>query len=284
VFTTSGGVVRSFAREGSGPGELRLPIAVAPRANGELEIFDMTLRRFTRYDSTGKSLGTRTPNGFTALVASAPGSAHSWMLQTDFRTTDQPVLKILDRATEPTKLITLNAEFPKLEPGEHARTPAIAANARGGIAIGDGIAEYRIRRYDENGRSLGDIVRPIARQRKTPAELDAERERMQRRAARMAQMLRAEGSARAPTFTPREYRNHFNMDALAYDETERLWVRTERGGLNATVFDIFDAAGQYAGEVRAPMRIGAFALHSGHLAGKVTDDDEVEFVQVWRVR
>ena len=84
--------------------------------------------------------------------------------------------------------------------------------------------------------------------------------------------------------TPREERNHFNMDALAYDEAGRLWVRTERGGLNGTVFDIFDAAARYIGEVRVPMRIGAYAIHNGMLAGKVTDEDEVEFVQVWRVR
>jgi hypothetical protein len=98
VFDSNGRVVRAFAREGSGPGELRLPIAVAPRAHGELEIFDMRLRRFTRFDSTGKSLGTRMPNGFTALVASAPGSAHVWLLQTDFTTPDQPVLKFSDNA------------------------------------------------------------------------------------------------------------------------------------------------------------------------------------------
>ena len=284
IFTTDGRTVRAFSREGSGPGELRLPIAVTPRANGELEVFDMTLRRFTRFDSTGKSLATRSPNGFTALVASAPGAAHSWLLQTDFRTTDQPVLKLADRATEPAKLITLNAEFPKLAPGEHARTPAMAADGRGGIAIGDGIAEYHIRRYDENGRSLGDIVRNIPKQRKTAAELETERERMQRRGARMAQMLRAEGGTRAPAFTPREERNHFNIDALAYDEAGRLWVRTERGGLNATVFDLFDAAARYLGEVRVPMRVGAYSVHNGMLAGKITDDDEVEFVQVWRVR
>jgi hypothetical protein len=284
VFDSNGRVVRAFAREGSGPGELRLPIAVAPRAHGELEIFDMRLRRFTRFDSTGKSLGTRMPNGFTALVASAPGSAHVWLLQTDFTTPDQPVLKFSDNAAEPAKLITLNAQFPKLEPGELARTPSIAADPRGGIAIGDGVAEYRIRRYDANGRSLGDIVRDIPKQRKTAAELEAERARMQRRAARVAQMIRAEGGTRAPTFTPREERNHFNMSALAYDETGRLWVRTERGGLNATIFDLFDVNGRYTGEVRVAMRVGPFALDSGHLVGRVTDDEEVEFIQVWRLR
>src|SRR5688572_2784934 len=53
VFTTSGRSVRAFGRAGSGPGELRLAIAVAPRPNGELEVFDMTLRRHTRFDTAG---------------------------------------------------------------------------------------------------------------------------------------------------------------------------------------------------------------------------------------
>ena len=286
IFGTDGRVVRAFARAGSGPGDLRLAISIAPRARGELEVFDMTLGRFTRYDSTGTAIGTRQQNGgFTAVAVSAPGSGHTWLLQTDFRSTDQPLLRVADGATEATGTVTLRADFPRLEPGEPARTPAVAADFRGGFAVGDGIAEYRIRRYDADGRSLGDIVRTIPKQRKTAAELDVERERMQRRVARMADMQRAEsGRAAAPSFTPREERNHFNMDALAFDESGRLWVRTERGGLDATIFDLFDADGRYLGELRVPMRVGTYALGGGWLAGKVVDDDEVEFVQLWRVR
>ncbi|HUE85793.1 MAG TPA: hypothetical protein VMO26_06910 [Vicinamibacterales bacterium] len=108
---------------------------------------------------------------------------------------------------------------------------------------------------------------------------------MQRRSARVAQMVSAEGGRGAPaSFTPRVERNHFNMDALAFDESGRLWVRTERGGLNGTAFDLFDAGGRHVGEVRVPMRVGVHAVCGGVLGGWVVNDDEVEFVQVWRVR
>lgn len=285
IFDTEGRTIRAFARTGSGPGELRLPITVAPRASGELEVFDMTLQSFIRYDSTGRSLGTRRIDGFAAVTASAPGSAIVWLLQTDFRSTDQPLLRVPDGATDAAVVVTLNADFPRLEPGELARTPSLAADHRGGLAVGDGIAEYRIRRFDANGRSLGDIVRTIPKQRKSAEELDVERERMQRRGARIAEMVGAEGGRPRPrSFTPRPERNHFNMDALEFDENGQLWVRTERGGLDATVFDLFDTSGRYIGEVRVPMRVGPYGVSGGLLVGRVMNDDEVEFVQVWRIR
>lgn len=284
VFDTQGRALRGLGGRGRGPGEFALPIHLGVRSNGGLEVYDMNLRRFTRFDSAGAVVQTRAITEFAALVTSTPGGTDSYLLTTDFATVDQPILRLPDGAREPQKLVTLTAEFPRHAPGEHARTPAFAARPAGGFAVGDGIAEYRIRIYDRAGQPLNDIVRAIPKPTKTAAELELEKQQMQKRAARMQAMLRAEGGGSPPAFKPREERNHFNIDGIQFDESGRLWVRTERGGASATVFDIFDASSRYLGQLRVAERLGTFALGDGMLAAKVTDAEEVEYVGVWRVR
>jgi hypothetical protein len=283
VFDAGGRTVRAFGRKGSGPGEFQLPIHAGPRAGGALEVYDMTLRRFTRFDSTGAVLSTRLVPGFAVMVVSNAQPAESYMITSDFRSQEQPVLLLADAGKEPSRLLALGPDFPLHAPGEHARTPAFAARPGGGFAVGDGINEYRIRRYDRAGKPLGDIVRTVQRRRKTTEELNQEREQFMRRRTRMQAMRRAEGGPGPINFQPREEWNHFNIDALQFDETGRLWVRTERGGLTATVFDLFDPGGRYLGELRVPEKLRAFAIGSGLLAAKVLDEDEVEYVHIYRI-
>jgi hypothetical protein len=282
VFETTGRLVRAFAGKGNGPGELQLPIHVGVRKDGSVEVFDMRQLRFTRFDSAGTAGATRGVTGFAAVAVSAPNSSETYLLTTDFRTTDQPVMKLADGAREPQPVTTLKSDFPKVEPGDVPRTPSIAVRPGGGLAIGDGAAEYRIRRFDATGRSIGDIVRTIPRVRKTAAEIEEEKARVQRNVAKMRAMARAEGGAPS-SYTPNEERNHFNMDALQYDEQGRLWVRTARGAMNTTIFDLFDAAGKYLGELRVNARMGVFAISGGLLAAKVLDENDVEFVWVYRI-
>jgi hypothetical protein len=285
VFGMDGRFLRAFGGRGQGPGELRLPIHVGIRARGELEVYDLNLRRFTRFDSTGTPLGTRMMRGFTVDAVSAPGDSATLLLQTDFRSPKQPLLRLTDGSSDPVRLAELSAEFPKIEANETPRLAALAANPHGGYAVGDGVAEYRIRRLDADGRTLGDIVRDIPRPRKSPAELAAERERFERLRTRATGKAAAEaGSGNVRPFTPKPEHNHFNLNALAFDDTGRLWVRTQRGGLEQTIFDIFDVTGTYVGEVRVPRRVGTFAVHDGVMAGEVTDENDVMFVEVWRVR
>ena len=285
VFDVNGKSLRAFAAKGNGPGEQQLPIHVSPRASNAIEVYDMTQRRFTRYDSAGTVVTTRMIPGFAVLVTSPGQPAESYIITSDFRTQEQPILVLTDAAREPTRLLSLGADFPRLEPNEHARTPAFAARPGGGFAVGDGINEYRIRRYDRQGKALGDIVRNVQRRRKTPEEITQERVQFDRRRARIQAMVRAEGGGPgAVTFTPRPEWNHFNIDALQYDDAGRLWVRTERGGLSATIFDLFNSDGGYLGELRVPEKLGPYALGNGYLAARVTDEDEVEYVSVWRVR
>src|SRR5687768_2274012 len=157
VFGLNGKPIRAFAKHGAGPGELRLPIHAGVRRGGELEVFDLTLRRFTRFDSGGAVVRTRTLSSFAVAIASPAIGSESYLLTSDFQSTQQPILRWNDGAAEAQEVVQLSADFPRLAPGEHARTPAFAASTAG-FAVGDGVAEYRIRRFDSRGNVIGDIV------------------------------------------------------------------------------------------------------------------------------
>jgi hypothetical protein len=60
-------------------------------------------------------------------------------------------------------------------------------------------------------------------------------------------------------------------------------VRVDRGPLEATTFDVFDASGRYLGEVSVQARVRGFALGAGMLAGVTLDDFDVPRVTLWRV-
>jgi hypothetical protein len=79
-------------------------------------------------------------------------------------------------------------------------------------------------------------------------------------------------------------RNVFNIRALAFDERGRLWLRVERGPLEATAFDVFDGAGRYLGAVRVAARVRDFALGAGMLAAVTLDELDVSRIAVWRVQ
>ena len=78
-------------------------------------------------------------------------------------------------------------------------------------------------------------------------------------------------------------KSHFLLRTLRYDDDNRLWILTERGGLDSSVFDVFAANGAWLGEVRVPERMRRFALGSGLLASVTFDADEAQYVSVYRV-
>jgi hypothetical protein len=88
-------------------------------------------------------------------------------------------------------------------------------------------------------------------------------------------------AARAATET--ELKAHFLAGALVFDQTGRLWVRMERGGLEDTIFDLFDPTGRFMGEIRVATRIGLCVIAHGFLAGITMDADEAQYVTLFRL-
>ena len=97
-------------------------------------------------------------------------------------------------------------------------------------------------------------------------------------------------SRACPSSTPREreidpLQPHFhNLDALRFDDLDRLWVRTARALPGRTTFDVFATAGDLLGAVTVDVEIGSYAVREGRLVGVVRDENDVQRIGVWRIR
>jgi hypothetical protein len=285
VFDTRGQSTLTAGSAGQGPAEFRTPFDLALQGDSALHIADIRNSRITVLDSRGRE--KRTKRMAAVAVAMARSAAGiTWLAVTDFVTPTLQIQRWRDGADTPETVIRFGPEFPQRAEGQPSMYVALAANPQGGFAVGDGTSEYRIAIYDSTGKQVQEIRREISRPRRSPAEIAQERERRQRAAARTEAMRNAESRGRGARSTDADIpvlKAHFLATALRYDDAGRLWVRTERGGADNTIFDLFDGSGEWLGEVRLPDRIGRFALGAGLLAGVTFDADEAQYVAVYRL-
>jgi hypothetical protein len=282
VFDAGGRPAASFGRAGSGPGELRSPIALARHADRSFTVVDLGRRAVLRMDSSGSDRGITQLDGFPTAASFAPGGG---MALVGITSATSPSLRLLrvamdGRATEP---LSIGAgEFPQRQMHD-ASGLSIALAADGSIAVGDGAGAYVVRRYSANGTYAGEIRRDVARVKRTPEEIQALAEARAGELTKMQQMTgRNLAAAVSTTGIPPE-RNYFNAYGLQFDERGRLWVRAERGAAGNTVFDVFDANGRFLGEVTVNRAVRDFSLGAGMLAGVTMNADSVAQVSVWRV-
>lgn len=283
VFTTAGDVVAWFAREGSGPGELRTPTAAALVGRDTLEVLDMRLLRLTRFTIDGRVADTRTVprDAFPLDAGRLPGA---WlMLTTDFRAPAPAVHRLEDGSDASARVLAPPSDFPRNRDGDLTIAAAFAAAPDGSFALGEGAFAYRIRRHAADGTLRDVLERDIPRPKRTAVEMRAEQDRRARMADRLRAMRAAEGGGPGSLPEIPEERNHFDNDALRYDAAGRLWVRTTRGGDVRTIFDVFDPAGGRIGEVAVEGVIGAFAFGHGMLVGALGGPDAIPRVGTWRV-
>jgi len=277
IFNPDGTVVLAHGRTGEGPGEHRLAIHVAPLPGGGHETYDMRLRRHTAFDAAGAVVATRNAATFADVATRAPGGALH-LAAPDFRTFTSSLLRWPDAGGAHTLLTEARPD-----PAE-ASDPArlyVAAAPGGGLAYGYGELAYVIHRLDGAGNPLPPLRRQLPRPRRTPAELEAARERLAAGRARLGAMAAAEGGL-PPAAEPGSEESHFS--ALAHDEQGRLWVLTNRGDLERTVLDVFGRDGSYLGELVVPVGLRQLALGAGLLAGLAVDGNGVERVALWRIQ
>lgn len=283
VFTPAGDVLAAFAREGSGPGELRTPTAAAAVGPDILEVLDMRLLRLTRFTMAGTVIETRTlpRDAFPLDARRVPGA---WLvLTTDFRAPSPAVRRLEDGSTTAERVLAPPSDFPRDRHGELTIAASFAAAPDGSFALGEGAFAYRIRRHSPDGSLREVIERDILRPRRNADEMRREEDRRARMADRMRAMRAAEGGGPGSLPPVPEERNHFDIDALRYDRAGRLWVRTTRGGDDRTIFDVFDSAGRPLGEVAVDGVVGTFAFGAGVLVGALGGPDGIPRIGTWRV-
>lgn len=274
IFAVDGRSLGTLGREGDGPGELRLPLAAARRADGGLVVVDLGQKRVTRFEPSGEVEGVASFNAFPAGAGFAEDTGRLLVTTTDFR--GGLSLLALDAPTG--GLDTVLARVPFLE-GDGMRFIAPAVRRDGGFAFGAGEEEYRIAVYGPDAELEMPIARDVERRPRTGEEIDAARERR----------YMSGGSARAEGGRPRgidvdPLQPHFsNLTALEFDDTDRLWVRTSRGPAGSTTFDIFDPRGRYLGETTVAREVGVYAVTGEWLAGLVRDETDIQRIAIWRL-
>lgn len=279
AFSLDGKPVTSFGRKGRGPGEIQGIHRLFPDGRSGVRLVDMLDYRVTHFDSGGKPLSIVRLPGFP-LDASASGTHDVYLLFSQFRPGTSTLRVLRAGADSLTTLRGPIADFPR--PDAPAEIHSMAVSPAGDVAIGDGEEEYRIRVHRRDG-TVHDITRPIPRARRTAAEKEAMRSRMEPTAAQRRAELGGSGR-RATTFSVPDEKPHFHLTAFRFDPGGRLWVRTGRGNEKQAVFDVFDASFAYLGEVIVPGTVGVFVPGRELLATSGETESGFPVVKVWRIR
>ncbi len=282
-FDRNGRPVWAGAARGNGPGELQRPMR-GMLGPGLTQVVDLSQRRVTRLDSTGRYRSSAPLRGFPAAVAAQGRTGAFVVLLDDFRGGLR--LERWTPADSGPASVTLPPAPESPAPGTIV-FPALAASPEGEIALARDINTYRIEVLGPDGSERRVLTRDVLRVRRTAAE----REALDRITARAAARVGAERGRTGPPpgVAPRpggdpDLKPHIMIDGLRYDDGGRLWVRTMRGDESVTVFDLFSPAGAFLGEVRIPAAVGRFALAGQWLALSAETEVGYPVVRLYTVR
>lgn len=188
-----------------------------------------------------------------------------------------------DGSETPDTLLTFDRDFPGSDGPLAPMVGSIAATPDGAAYVQSQGMEYRIRRYARDGRPVLDYTRDVPRTMRSAEEIRTIQQRHGRMAGRMREMGAAEGARDLAQRPIPPERPHFTAHALAVDAGGRLWIRTERGGPDATIFDLFSPAGSWIGEVRLDAPLGRYVIRGSELIGVSRDADDTPQVVRWRI-
>lgn len=283
----------SGGRQGAGPGEYQLVLRAGFLPDGALAVVDMTGRRITTLGPDRKVART-TPLTIFATTAGLAGNGDAVLVAETPRGTLQGLqwrdgeLRALSLPTPTSAGDPTAAASARL-----ASNSSVARSASGVTALLAHNERYEILRFDSTGAALPPIARSIERVRRTPAEVQALRERIARNGRIMASMEGARQKAPAKSTSasstpilPSELtlKPHVAVDGLRYDDSGRLWVRTMRGDDAHTIFDVFSPAGALLGSVTIAQQVQAFAFGGRWMITAFEDEDGVPKVRRWVVR
>ena len=280
VFDAEGAVEAAFGRHGKGPGELSRPSGIAAGHTGRVVVSDFMSTGLTEYERSGEFVEVH-PVASTAMLLVADPTGR-WMAGqlADWATMSGGVrVWSFENADTFAPLPTTRGVlFDEKGRAAAAGIFSSAVGPDGRVALAHNTT-YRILLRDRNGQPLGEITRDIDRTRRTPDEIAELQSAMSRLPGGANN---PEAGATRPEIDP--LRPHLFGNALAFDPTGRLWARTARGGPDRTIFDLFDAAGGYLGEVHLDRSIERFAVGHGLLVVVAADAGTgVERIFRWRI-
>ena len=307
-YDETGTFVRSYGREGSGPGELRMPVSIALGPGDSLWVPDMMNRRITIFDPAGA--GSRiigdADQGMNMSGVSLGGSSYyrtGEMFMVGARTEGQghPLVPLVRYALDGVPLDTVWRHQPPPTttvrfqlggvPVTRQLRPAYAPVFRwaplsdGRVVVSDS-ANYVLHIVLPDGTIERTIQRDPPARPVTEADKDAARERERNLPVPRlpgipadAQEFRNKG-AENMTFAATIPR----ITALLIDAKDRIWVGVSVDKPETTErIDVYDAAGRLLGEIRDPAFFPDL-LYGPDLAALLRQDEfDVQQVVVMRV-
>ena len=264
VFGSDGRRVRTFARPGAGPGELKRPLALEWGPGGRLWIVDFGNRRYEVFDTTGAYVASH------RLITGSFGFSNRWgsegllhervvavgeggrrtmtvrrRLAGDSLVAEDtfPVPETPEPETIEVTIREGGRAFTDEWPIPLAPRSVLAQDAAGGWWISDPGADYRVAELDLRG----DTVRILERAYE-PVPVSAEQRRI-------ALEDLPEGTELSEDRIPSV---HPPVDELLPGRDD-LWVK-RRTATDRTGYEVFDGEGRYLGELSTDLSLDRFTL------------------------
>lgn len=260
VFDANGRHVRTFGREGEGPGELRSPFGLAWGPDNLLWVPDAQ-GRFTAFDTTGAYVSERRRlTGFFRVPFPGFVDALGRIYDTGIRRGEGPGSEVVIRfdargiAADTFELPTFVSTAETFEIPQRITVPVpFSATLRWhlvpGPAVWFGVTDsYRLYR-----RTLeGDTTNIVEREYSPPSVTAAERDSAVEALDWFTNQGGTVDASRIP-HTQTAFHDFF------VDDAGFLWVRPTRQPQSGTRLDVFDPAGRYLGPVQVPVTIPPYA-------------------------
>jgi hypothetical protein len=290
VYDSRGRLARTLGRKGSGPSEMRSPIAIAAAADGAVTVVDVGKRALVRFASDGKPLAELPTRSFgvvqrlysvsgvgTVAVANPQGRAIDTTILLRIagakveRIAVVPPLSTRDVPAWEACGLVGQASVPLLSPqllvAGHGETIAFNQGGAFRLTIVDGAKAPRtVSRARSPDRATPDAARSILG--------DSVRMTINGRPCAIGTRLVLEQAGMSPMIPA--------YSALLVDARARVWaVRTAPLSPAAAMADVYDAQRGYIGTAKlGPVRPMAF-LSDGGLVSFETDANDVPIVVVY---
>lgn len=281
VFDPDGSHVRSFGKQGGGPGEFEQPAALLWGADGNLWVVDQRNARFAVFDTSGAFVTSHPRPGGFAIVP-WPGGIDEQGYLYDLAITPgesgappRMGLAKFDRELQPMGSFTIpeyrQATF-DLRIGNNfmrrsvpfAPTQAWELSPEGDLWMGI-TDRYRLHRVNQ----AGDTLRIVEREFEPVSVSSEDREEAIQSLTGFTEQGGAVDVRQIPSTKP-AFRQ-VSIDSAGY-----LWVRPNTpGGEDDLLFDLFDPQGRYRGPVRSefPVSPSAPIVIRGNTILTVTEDE-----------
>ena len=276
VFDTAGREIARLGRSGRGPGEFASGGPLLASDRGEIVAADVLLSRISYFDARLRFVRSLQLPGLPTNLLTWRGSRVAVAWTTVSPTGGGPVVGAVDLASGTASPVfsVFRADSglgaPVSVGGMAVPPPFLAATvARDGVYLFARGDQYRIVGIDSAGAVRRTFGRPELRpEYRTPAEMQAEEDRMQRAAQRLgitpppeaARMLR--DATRDLLRRPKP----FLSSALAVDQLGRLWVSSNRGAGDSTEVDVFSPRGEFLQTVVFRHRVVALSFRLPRVA------------------